>query len=95
MYGTNLTITAHARQRMSERSIPRDAVYAALSYGFAFRCGEGKVTHFISKKVILDKPYLEPYNGTGVVVNPGKAIVTVFKNAAFRPKVVKKRYNLK
>ena len=83
----SFSLTKHAYERMSARSISHTAVEAALEFG---RCVEisGAQIFAIGRKEVKtcrrDGVDLREFEGTQVVVTAGGAVMTVYRNSDFR-----------
>jgi len=83
----SFSLTKHAYERMTTRSISRTAIEAALEFG---RCVEirGAQIFAIGRKEVekyrRDGVDLREFEGTQVVVTASGAVMTVYRNSDFR-----------
>ena len=82
-----LILTHHAKQRMSQRRIPVEAVCAALDYGHVYRT-RGAVIYGLNRRASdqckKDGLAITKLDGLQVVCAEGGSILTVYRNRNFR-----------
>lgn len=82
-----LIFTHHAKQRMSQRRIPVEAVCAALDYGHVYRT-RGAVIYGLNRRAAdqckRDGAAITKVDGLQVVCAENGSILTVYSNRDFR-----------
>lgn len=83
----SVALTRHAWQRMTARSIPSDAVDAALQYGRLVHTRGAAISAIGRKEVKQCRKYgvnLAAYEGVQVVCSSDGAVMTTYRNRDFR-----------
>jgi hypothetical protein len=82
-----LVITRHAKQRMSQRRIPVEAVCAALDYGRVYRT-RGAVIYAVNRRSAdqcrKDGSAITKLDGLQVICADSGSILTAYRNKDFR-----------